>query len=216
MRPVAPPRKHFIEPGQRFGRGVITDPEIRIGGERGARLLCDCGQQYQTRLANLTNGSTQSCGCLGHDWSHGLSRHPLYMTWAGMMHRCTDPKSLSYPDYGGRGIRVCDRWHDPAVFIRDIERWLGPRPEGMQLDRIQNDHDYRQDNVQWSTPKQQYANRRAPRKIGRQKLTGAQVREIRARYAAGGITQTALATEYGVSQTQVSDIITRKSWAEVP
>ncbi len=100
--------------------------------------------------------------------THGMSWHPLYRAWAGMMDRCGNPASTIYPDYGGRGIRVCERWHDPAVFFADIERWLGPRPEGRYpngrpmwtLDRIMNDHDYRLDNVRWATASQQMLNRR--------------------------------------------------------
>jgi hypothetical protein len=77
-----------------------------------------------------------------------------------MISRCENPDAPRHADYGGRGIRVCDRWHDVAVFIADIERWLGPRPAGMSLDRICNDHDYRLDNVRWATPAEQARNRR--------------------------------------------------------
>lgn len=77
-----------------------------------------------------------------------------------MLWRCENPDYSKYRDYGGRGIQVCDRWHSFTVFVTDIERWLGPRPPGMSLDRIMNDHDYRLDNVRWATAKQQRANRR--------------------------------------------------------
>jgi hypothetical protein len=80
-----------------------------------------------------------------------------------MLDRCENPAHHAYARYGGRGIRVCDRWHDVAVFVADIERWLGPRPAGMTLDRIFNDHDYRLDNVRWATRKQQQQNRRYKR-----------------------------------------------------
>jgi hypothetical protein len=76
-----------------------------------------------------------------------------------MMRRCHNEKQRSYRWYGGRGIRVTERWHDVATFIHDIERWLGPRPEGMTLDRIMNDHDYRLDNVRWATAFEQAQNR---------------------------------------------------------
>lgn len=135
--------------------------------------------------------------------THGLHSHPLYDTWYGMLQRCENPGHRHYPDYGGRGIRVCDRWHDPAVFIADLERWLGPRPQGCTLDRIQNDHDYRQDNVQWATPAEQAAHRRpAPPR----KLTRAQRAEIPARHAAGALQQE-LAAEYGISQARVSQLV---------
>lgn len=97
--------------------------------------------------------------------AHGFSRHPLYGTWYNMVDRCTNPRSKDYPYYGGRQpspIRVCDRWLPPLgpeLFIRDIERYLGSRPEGMTLDRICGLHDYRLDNVRWADDFTQRANR---------------------------------------------------------
>jgi hypothetical protein len=165
--------------GQRFGRGVVIDPEIRVNylnrrSRRGARLRCDCGRDYQANLDNLLKGDHQSCGCLRRDVAgrkptHGLYKHPLYLTWYDMIQRCTNPQASNYPNYGGRGIRVCDRWlppFGPELYIRDIERWLGPKPPGMQLDRICNDHDYRLDNMRYATRSEQAYNRR-PKKAPR-------------------------------------------------
>jgi hypothetical protein len=95
--------------------------------------------------------------------THGLSAHPLYHVWWNMLGRCENAGNKDFARYGGRGIRVCDRWHDLAVFVTDIERWLGPRPEGMTLDRIFTDHDYRLDNVRWASLKQQAQTRNMPR-----------------------------------------------------
>lgn len=164
---MTPPVQLLVEPGQRFGRGVIIE-ETRIPrrgqatGYRAARLICDCGEEYVTALWHLLHGEAKSCG--RHDQSsptHRLSSHPLYHTWWNMIRRCEDPRRKDYHRYGGRGIRVCDRWHDVSLFIADIERWLGPRPAGYSLDRIQPDHDYRLDNVRWATAKQQRANHSA-------------------------------------------------------
>lgn len=124
----------------------------------GAIMLCDCGQHYSVMLGDLRTGRVKSCGCLHRD--HEMSHHPLYGTWVKMLDRCENPKCPAYPNYGGRGIRVCDRWHDVTVFIADLERWLGPRPAGMTLDRIQNDHDYRLDNVRWLSRADQNRHRR--------------------------------------------------------
>jgi len=158
-------------PGQRFGRGVvIRETRVPRGDRRGnigaraALLACDCGGgDYVARLADLIHARVVSCGC-GHRGGasriHGLSSHPLYMTWHNMLQRCENPANKDYRCYGARGIRVCDRWHDVAVFIADIERWLGPRPGGYSFDRIMNGHDYRLDNVQWSSAQQQALNRR--------------------------------------------------------
>jgi biotin operon repressor len=102
--------------------------------------------------------------------THGLGDHPLYNTWWAMLRRCENPKAHNYARYGGRGIKVCEQWHDLAVFIADIERLLGPRPEGCTLDRIENDSNYEPGQVQWATAKQQANNRREPlyRQVARQ------------------------------------------------
>lgn len=113
--------------------------------------------------------NTQSCGCLHADTSavnaivytttHGLHSHPLYGTWHQMLQRCENPAHTGYRYYGAKGRSVCARWHDVALFIGDIERILGPRPDGMTLDRIDNDGDYEPGNVRWATAAQQVANR---------------------------------------------------------
>ena len=144
---------------------------------------CVCGNETTVLLGDLfrSNG-TQSCGCLrsevaaGHarllstsNITHGMWHHPLYGTWYGMIARCEHPKATDYALYGGRGIIVCERWHDAATFISDIEGWLGPRPKGKTLDRIMNDHDYRLDNVRWATWSEQMRNRRP---LNRDMITG--------------------------------------------
>lgn len=91
--------------------------------------------------------------------THGLTNHPLYSIWKGVMHRCYHKTHTSYRYYGKRGIKVCDEWHDPPTFIRDIERILGSRPEGLSLDRINNDGNYEPTNVRWSTYSEQGFNR---------------------------------------------------------
>jgi hypothetical protein len=173
-------RKHYVNPGQRFGRGVITETDLRLHGKLAARLKCDCGGTYEAALQHLHDGLVQSCGCLrrqrraetitawnrsrrgplNHRYTSGLSRHPLYNTWQRMMSRCQNPQDPNYAYYGGRGIGVCDAWRDEAVFITWIEQNLGPRPEGMTLDRIDNDGDYEPGNVQWATWTAQRRNQR--------------------------------------------------------
>lgn len=75
-----------------------------------------------------------------------------------MIDRCENLRCQRYRDYGGRGIEVCEAWHDVRAFISYIERELGPRPPGMSLDRIRNDGHYEPGNVCWNTDAGQYEN----------------------------------------------------------
>lgn len=77
-----------------------------------------------------------------------------------MHRRCEDPRAKDYPIYGGRGISVCAEWLDVTGFITWIEANLGPRPDGMSLDRINPDGNYEPGNVRWATSAVQVANRR--------------------------------------------------------
>ena len=95
-----------------------------------------------------------------HNWVHGAcERNPrLYNVWVTMMHRCYDPKRVKYKDYGGRGIEVCDEWHDPNCFIDWAE--ANGYQIGLQLDRKDNDSWYSPENCRFITPKENSRNRR--------------------------------------------------------
>ena len=98
--------------------------------------------------------------------THGLSRHPLYGTWKKMCRRCEVPTVKDYPNYGGRGIRVCAEWHDVTTFVAWIEANIGPKPPGVSLDRIDPDGHYEPGNVRWATAAEQCANRRKAAWLG--------------------------------------------------
>lgn len=92
----------------------------------------------------------------GHGAS-GAGRTPTYISWANMIARCHNKKNKRYSDYGGAGIFVCKRWRLAfANFLED----MGPKPDGYQIDRINNDGGYEPWNCRWVTPKQNMANRR--------------------------------------------------------
>jgi len=119
-----------------------------------------------------------------------------------MKRRCGNKNDKSWPNYGGRGISVCERWMTYANFLAD----MGRRPAGTSLDRIDNNKGYSPDNCRWATVEEQQRNRR------NNKLTAEQVREVASRYAAGGVTQTSLAAEYGVSVAVINYVVTGKYW----
>lgn len=174
-------RTRFVTVGQRFGRWVVTAPEVvaqrterNPRGHRAAPVKCSCprGTEKIVNFSDLFGGRSLSCGCLRGEQvaqrnreanpaiTHGLTSHPLFDTWRKMLLRCENPADKSWPDYGGRGITVWGDWHDPRKFVAWIEANLGTRPPGMTLDRIDNDGGYEPGNVRWATAFQQRHNRR--------------------------------------------------------
>jgi len=176
----------FVQVGQRFGKLTVTGLDARIGvspskpaGWRAAICLCDCGTEVTVAVSNLASGRNRSCGCLkrelirrpemrANNTIHGLATHPLYEVWYQMLRRCENPRARNYHLYGGRGVKVCERWHDVRLFIEDIEREIGPRPEGRTpggmpvwtLDRKDNASDYGPGKVRWATAGEQQRNKR--------------------------------------------------------
>lgn len=160
--------------GRRFGRYVIqfeTEPELRPNGRGNIRrviALCDCGTERTVHLQNLTSGKSQSCGCLSQVLStiratkHGESDSAEYRIWRGMLNRCYNPNVERYPEYGGRGIKVCDWWRDSfEAFLADMGRRPSP---SHSIDRYpNNDGDYEKNNCRWATSREQRLNQR-PRK----------------------------------------------------
>ena len=118
---------------------------------------CTCGAEFKCRVDNIKSSSTKSCGCLAPKVMHGKSSHLLYNIWANMHHRCNNKNNEFYKDYGGRGIKVCDRWKDIDNFIEDMHSSFS---KGLSLDRRNNDGNYEPSNCRWATKTEQQRNTR--------------------------------------------------------
>jgi len=153
--------------GSKFGRLIAQWPVgIAKHSNKYWLCLCDCGNLCTARIYDLGNG-VSSCGCwraeverMGHRLRHGHAPRSgssaEYRSWMAMRNRCQQPKTMFYERYGGRGIRVCERWQKFENFLAD----MGPRPEGKTLDRYPNpDGNYEPGNCRWATPKEQRHNR---------------------------------------------------------
>lgn len=151
--------------GDRYGSLTVLSelPTRKLAGgtKRWFRCRCDCGAEMEVRLGHLRSGHTRSCGCLvvpARGIRHGMYGSPEYNIWEGMRDRCYRPKTRGYANYGGRGIRVCDRWRESfEAFYED----MGPRPSPEhQLDRIEGDKGYEPGNCRWATRAEQNRNRK--------------------------------------------------------
>lgn len=153
--------------GQRFGKLTVVRPNGK--GKDGAHfesvVRCDCGNVFSTRDTLLINGKSVLCKQCHFDSlkTHGMTNTRLYTIWQHMKARCENPNNKSYKDYGGRGIRVCEEWHDSKAFIN----WAlanGYR-EDLTIDRIDVNGDYEPSNCKWSTKLEQGRNKRNTRFI---------------------------------------------------
>jgi hypothetical protein len=156
--------------GQKFNRWTVISFSHTYKGKAFWNCMCDCGTKKTVTGTALTGGGSQSCGCARVDFvtdkntTHGLSKHPLYSVWQGIHSRCRGYNLKDIPCYVDTGITVCERWSGPDGFVNFLED-MGERPEGTQIDRINNSKGYSPENCRWVTSKENNRNRRSNRKI---------------------------------------------------
>lgn len=153
--------------GLRFGRLIIikclgiTIDKKKNGSNLKWRCQCECGNKTDVFSNVLISGHTVSCGCYHHDIviTHGKynSHRREHNSWKAMIQRCYNVKDPAYKYYGDRGIVVCERWLNS---FDDFHNDMGDRPEGMTIDRRDNDDNYEPSNCRWATSKEQVNNRR--------------------------------------------------------
>ena len=179
----------------------------RTGNRRSYwRVRCDCGNELVVLSSNLRGGNTRSCGCLeaekkaARSLVHGHARvgrkTPEYRTWCEMLGRCNNPNHWGYPDYGGRGIKVCLRWSESfSNFLAD----MGPKPSPKHsIDRYPNrEGNYEPNNCRWATAKEQVRNRRCARSVE----FGGTTMSLEEASAASGLSVSLLSKRYHLGWT---------------
>jgi|SRR6478609_1277620 len=157
------------EKGYKFGNLTFINEDFHekeVTGFQKYRMAvieCFCGRKFITRISGLKNGRTKSCGCTRRDGllkritRHNMSNSSEYSSWESMKSRCQNPNNIFYYNYGGRGIKTCERWNNFKNFYKD----MGKKPDkSYSLERIDVNGDYYLENCKWATRKEQDRNKR--------------------------------------------------------
>ena len=159
--------------GQRFNHLVVISRAANRGKDTMWLCRCDCGNEITATPSHLKSGHTKSCGCFrssvlaaqGHkNIKHGMKRTPLYKTWGSIKTRCLNPNTPAYPNYGGRGITICDDWKDSFEAFYEWAIASGYQ-EDLSIDRIDVNGPYSPDNCRWVTIDVQANNKRTNRVV---------------------------------------------------
>jgi len=166
-------RRLDIKPGEKFGLWTIVDSPMLINYLKRTSFLCECSCSDKTRRYvssnSLVRGISTNCGCvrkvsiLKSNTKHGFSYNRLYGILYGMKSRCLKTSTISYKNYGGRGIKICDEWLDEKTGLKTFIEWAmrSGYQSNLSIDRINNDGNYEPSNCRWSTSSEQNNNTRS-------------------------------------------------------
>jgi len=143
-----------IKRGDKFQSWTVLKQVESEEKRKHYEVQCDCGFIRVLKGVRLRFGDSIGCRKCGST-KHGLTHSKTYSTWESMIQRCTNLNQTKYNDYGGRGIKVCDRWLNFENFLKD----MGERPDKLELDRIDNDGNYEPGNCRWVTRSANLRNR---------------------------------------------------------
>ena len=173
--------------GQKFGLLTAVEKNGTKSGYTAWRCSCECGNEVTVAGKALRNGNTKSCGCMAKSAliernkasaKHGMSNSAAFTVWTNMKERCLNPNHKSFNRYGGRGIKICDRWLESFEnFLTDMGH---PLP-GLSIDRIEVSGNYEPGNCRWATAEEQSNNRENNRTVeydGRTQTIAQWAREI--------------------------------------
>ena len=145
--------------GDKYGKLTVIRRNGHLRGKTAWLCKCDCGNEITVDSNSLRTGNTRSCGCLVR--KTGKTKDRVYFVWQRMMARCYNPKIERYPNYGGRGITVCNEWHDFFKFKEwAYKTGYDPLAPIFQctLDRVDVNGNYCPENCRWATAKEQGQN----------------------------------------------------------
>ena len=151
--------------GQVFGQLTVIERAPNIGKQPAWRCKCSCGNECIVEARHLKGGNSKTCGCGKGNHTHGMTGTKIYNTWHNMMDRCYYPNNIGFDHYGGRGIKVCERWHKFENFYEDVSQMENFNRAGYTLDRENVNGDYCPENCRWADGKTQNRNTRRNVKV---------------------------------------------------